>query len=416
MNETKKTVTITAISPVGEIDVVDEKIRAFLNLAQQQYIPGDTSFSVKTDDTLGYLPNAAVFKWKIEDGVPVKRAWVQYGEDASFFKYNETDSEIVYNLKTGAQYYWRVAATLESGDTIFSETRTFRTKTGPRILSIGDVRTARDTGGWRTGDGKTVPQGRVFRTSSLDHPDENGRKDLLEDLGVRTELDLRNAEKDSLNPVLTSELRYINIPGAPGYRTFFQNPDVISEIMRVFTRPENYPIVFHCAEGADRTGLVTFLLNALLGVDENDLICDYELNARRFRDGSHTPEHVFDFPGFLRAFSARPGATAQEKAHAFLTLECGMSEMELANLVALRMADHGVYADPPKEALVVREGAIFAPIVLRASGSVTGVTDESGAALPFTFEDGLLSITVSNAGSGTIRFEDGGTLPVQWRT
>lgn len=334
---------VVAVSPSGEIDVVNEKTRAFLNLARQRYVPGDTSFSVKDDDTLGVLPTAVTFVWKIEDGLEVKRVIVQYGEDAFFCGFTsfdasaEADSETVYNLKTGTTYYWRVAATLESGETVFSEPLSFRTKMGPCVLAIGDVRTARDTGGWLTLDGKMVPLGRVFRTSSLDHPDENGRKYLLEDLGIRTELDLRTGEKDSVHPVFTEVLNYINVPDAPGYTNFFQKTDAVARIMRVFAREENYPVVVHCAEGADRTGLVTFLLNALCGVGEVDLVCDYELSARRFRDGSHTPEHVFNFPAFIKAFSEFPGATPEEKTRAFLTQDCGMKKEELDRIVAFRM-------------------------------------------------------------------------------
>ena len=405
---------ITAISPVGEIDVVDEKVRAFLELAHQKYVPGDTSFSVKTDDTLGYLPNSATFRWEVADGAKVKRAAVQYSEDASFADYLESDAEVVYNLKTGTTYFWRVAATLESGETVFSETCSFKTKIGPRVLAISEVRTARDTGGWLTENGLVVPQGRAIRTSSLDHPDAVGKRFLLKEFGARTDLDLRNAEKDKMKPIFTAVLNYYNIPGAPGYSNFFEKTDVIAEIMRVFTKPENYPIAYHCAEGADRTGLVTFLLNALCGVGEIDLVCDYELNAGRFRDGSHNPERTFRFPLFISTFLAHPGATPREKAHGFLARECGMSEMELANLVALRMENHGVYAKPPKEALIVYDGTISAKINLRDSTAVTSAMDESGAALPFTFEDGLLTVTVSDSGTGTITFDDGGTLPILW--
>lgn len=408
--------TVTAISPVGEIDVVDAKVRSFLDLARQKYVPGDTSFSVKTDDTLGYSPNAATFRWEIEDGTAVKRAVVQYSEDAAFADYLESDAEVVYNLKTGTTYFWRVAATLESGEVLFSETRSFRTKVGPRVLAISEVRTARDTGGWLTEDGKIVPQGRAIRTSSLDHPDAEGKRFLLKEFGARTDLDLRNAEKDKMKPIFTAVLNYVNVPGAPGYSNFFEKTDVIAEIMRVFTMPENYPIAYHCAEGADRTGLVTFLLNALCGVGEIDLICDYELNAGRFRDGSHNPERTFRFPLFVGTFLALPGATLQEKAHGFLARECGMSEMELANLVALRMENHGVYAKPPKDALIVFDGTIAAKIALRDSAAIVSVTDKSGTALPFTFEDNLLTVTVADSGIGTITFNDGGTLPIAWRT
>ena len=36
---------------------------------------------------------------------------------------------------------------------------------------------------------------------------------------------------------------------------------------------------FHCAGGADRTGTLAFLIEALVGVSENDLSKDYELTT-----------------------------------------------------------------------------------------------------------------------------------------
>ena len=39
-------------------------------------------------------------------------------------------------------------------------------------------------------------------------------------------------------------------------------------------------MVFHCAAGKDRTGLVAALLLAALGVSEADILDDYELTNR----------------------------------------------------------------------------------------------------------------------------------------
>ena len=38
-------------------------------------------------------------------------------------------------------------------------------------------------------------------------------------------------------------------------------------------------IYFHCTHGADRTGTIAYLIEALLGVDESDRITDYELTT-----------------------------------------------------------------------------------------------------------------------------------------
>ena len=414
---------VVAISPVGETDVVDPTIRAFLDAAAERYNEGDTryNYTVKDEkeDTLGSRPSKATFAWELRAD-DVRSVVVQYSEDPDFADFREskgvlaeTTSVDVVNLKTGTTYYWRLLMKLTNGEETFSKTFTFETKPGPRVLEVGGVNNIRDMGGWLTENGLVVPHDRVFRSATLDHPEMKGKTYLLEKLGIKTELDFRNDEKDSRKPVLT-ELNYINVQATPGYSNYYDRTEANAEILRVFTKPENYPIIFHCAEGADRTGVEGFMLNALCGVGEADLICDYELTAGRFRDGSHTPAHTFDFPGFMRKFIRLEGNTAQERARSYFLNECGIGKMELANYYALRMENHGVYADPPKEPIPVQNGTISAQIVLRDSTAITSVTDENGASLQFTFEDGLLTVTVSDAGSGMINFEGGGELLIQW--
>lgn len=68
---------------------------------------------------------------------------------------------------------------------------------------------------------------------------------------------------------------------AKQYGDFITNPTVAAPYLRVFANPDNYPIIFHCRGGADRTGSLAFILNALQGVSEADLIKDYEFAKNR---------------------------------------------------------------------------------------------------------------------------------------
>jgi protein tyrosine/serine phosphatase len=40
----------------------------------------------------------------------------------------------------------------------------------------------------------------------------------------------------------------------------------------------NYPLMFHCNIGTDRTGFISFIVNALLGVEEELLYRDYMMS------------------------------------------------------------------------------------------------------------------------------------------
>ena len=63
-------------------------------------------------------------------------------------------------------------------------------------------------------------------------------------------------------------------------------------------------MIIHCWGGADRTGTVIFLLEALLGMEEDMLMRDYELTSLSIwgkRD--HTSDEFQEFLDILRDFS-----------------------------------------------------------------------------------------------------------------
>ena len=51
------------------------------------------------------------------------------------------------------------------------------------------------------------------------------------------------------------------------------------KIFEIFSDISNYPIVYHCHGGCDRGGTVAFLLGGTLGMNQDDLIRDYELSS-----------------------------------------------------------------------------------------------------------------------------------------
>ena len=55
--------------------------------------------------------------------------------------------------------------------------------------------------------------------------------------------------------------------------------DRLTDVVRLIADPENHPVVFHCAAGKDRTGLVAALVLGVLGVDDETIVADYVLTA-----------------------------------------------------------------------------------------------------------------------------------------
>lgn len=42
----------------------------------------------------------------------------------------------------------------------------------------------------------------------------------------------------------------------------------IAEILRVFIDPSNYPVLFHCTHGKDRTGIISCILGLIAGISD----------------------------------------------------------------------------------------------------------------------------------------------------
>ena len=138
----------------------------------------------------------------------------------------------------------------------------------------------RDLGGWAC-DGGTIRYGKLFRGGDLysGHKDEL-RAVLCDQLGIRAELNLRGAsEVTATSSVLGDDILYCRPEQIVWYS--ISDKTTWKEILRfVFDRiRDNQPVYYHCSAGADRTGTVSCILEAILGVDSSDRDKDYELTS-----------------------------------------------------------------------------------------------------------------------------------------
>jgi protein-tyrosine phosphatase len=173
-----------------------------------------------------------------------------------------------------------------------------------RHLKFNSVLNFRDIGGYRRRQGKTVAWRRIFRCGEFRNITEPDMKRLTEELGVNSIIDLRNGfelENHGKGRLEGSNIKYCNIAfmadgGDPeaNARRYSQLTNMgdfylqlarqkdfgkkIVEALEVIADPGNHPLVFHCAVGKDRTGMLAAVLLSLLGVDEKDIIDDYALS------------------------------------------------------------------------------------------------------------------------------------------
>ena len=272
----------------------------------------------------------------------------------------ESRSISIYNLKTDTTYYWKVKAEKME---IASEVRSFKTAATPRLIAAGTVRNVRDIGGYRTGNGRRVRQGLIYRGGELvaapytcfdegrqqNHPqslDSIGLNVLKNELRIKTELDFRRPEESDniTESALGPEVRYIRVPIRP-YGDVFGSAkngqelpmigDLYRKVFEVMSNATNYPLYFHCWGGADRTGTVAFLLNGLLGVSYTDLIADYELTSfsQNLRTARYFDNEYSSFADFIAKFEkyARPEETISTSIERFLR-SIGLTAQTIQNL------------------------------------------------------------------------------------
>jgi protein-tyrosine phosphatase len=178
---------------------------------------------------------------------------------------------------------------------------------------IPSVPNLRDLGGHQTRDGATVRTGLVYRADQL-HPVSAADMKLLAGLGLRQVIDLRTASErdarpDQVPPGVT--VRHIDVladtrtPGLDGfevllaqptranallgggkidqvlegvYRGFVSSPGAcrgFGDLFSTMARPDEAPLLFHCATGKDRTGWAAAVFLTLLDVPEDTVIEDY---------------------------------------------------------------------------------------------------------------------------------------------
>ncbi len=245
--------------------------------------------NLKVCDEDRSLPEEVEFEWSCTSGQDAVSFNLYISESPVFedavILSNLSKKKIsVPNLLLGVRYYWKVISKESGRIKGESDIRSFVTSdVPPRWVKVPGITNARDIGGWKTAGGKKVKQGLVYRSSEMNSHKtiaDEGKRILLDMLHIRTDLDLRGAEEETI-PVLDSRsVNWINIPIAPYENiTDEQYWENYRMLFSVFSDTGNYPILLHCWGGVDRGGTVVFLLNALLGVREQDLILDYELSS-----------------------------------------------------------------------------------------------------------------------------------------
>lgn len=213
-----------------------------------------------------------------------------------------------------------------------------------RMIHMLDVYNVRDLGGWAC-DGGTVKYGLLFRGGEVyGYLSDDGRRQALDMLGILKEIDLRFA--DDLNGRTESgfgttvDMLWVDMTWNDlTYQKSSGNIKAIFDPLFDYIIA-NKPTYFHCSAGADRTGVVAMLCEAILGVSQSDCDKDYEITsfytgvgtdaqARRRNETAWTREI-----NYLNSYS---GATFRDKVVNFM-ISCGIT-IEKINAFRKAMID-----------------------------------------------------------------------------
>lgn len=165
-------------------------------------------------------------------------------------------------------------------------------------LPLEGTTNTRDLGGYSTKEGHSTKWHAFLRSDDLFDLTDKDKK-LLEDYGLKTVIDLRSSSELMFRPSPYQDhpkVAYYNvslfdnasphaIQGLPidalksmYIEMMLTHQDKIIEIMTLMANAQEGTILFHCAAGKDRTGVISMLLLGLVQVPNRDIVSNYEVS------------------------------------------------------------------------------------------------------------------------------------------
>ena len=281
----------------------------------------------------------------VEDG---DTYYIEISKEANF-EHSKivTSTEKSYAFKSaelGTTYYYR-AANSEEGLATATVKNKAAAMVAPRNIEVGGVVNFRDIGGWKTSlvENGYIKQGLYYRCGEFNKTNAANAKNitaegkaLVKELGIKVDIDMRDSYNvDRLNgksPASSDDWEITvvkgSIPSGTESTRFSGFADVYKTIFDKIAMADEAPIALHCANGADRTGIVCYFLLALLGASEED--CGRDYSFTRFA-GERDVDHTVEFDGWVSATKALEGDTLAEKMKNHL-LSKGISEDTLETI------------------------------------------------------------------------------------
>ncbi len=201
----------------------------------------------------------------------------------------------------------------------------------PRRIPLEGTFNFRDLGGYAAADGRVVRPGMLYRSDNFSKVPPRAHPQFSA-LGLRLLVDLRteleSRERPNSLPGATMRMEHLPISFAPELEKKWSITEQFAflagggirrcdrrYVLDCYTRlpqraapslrrllallqdPSNYPAVFHCMGGRDRTGFSAAMILTILGVPRPSILADYHLTEK------YANPEVDRLIGFMRAMS-----------------------------------------------------------------------------------------------------------------
>ncbi|NRB53085.1 MAG: tyrosine-protein phosphatase [Saprospiraceae bacterium] len=173
-----------------------------------------------------------------------------------------------------------------------------------RFIDIAGAQNFRDLGGYRTKDGRRIKWRSIFRSGQLSWI-RDAEEHKMAALQLKTICDFRTTAEQTASPDRWFQIDQLNRCSYPigegrldkvdwmenasrgeGRESYLyksnrsyvvKNAERYKAFFELLLDERNYPLLFHCTAGKDRTGFAAALLLSALGVDQDTIMEDYLL-------------------------------------------------------------------------------------------------------------------------------------------
>jgi protein tyrosine/serine phosphatase len=297
---------------------------------------------------------------------------VAQGESEAYF----------YNLLPNSEFEYAIT----DGESVISQGH-ITTKGNLRMVYAPSAYNIRDFGGWLTQDGHRTNYGHLFRGSTLNGYANTTAEDLqtLRDLGVGGEIDLRwkeDYDKDlgcgtsafgfTLGEdyyfAAANDFTAANLSESATQQRIKEEFDFILNHFR-----QGKGVYFHCAWGADRTGMLAFLLEGVLGLTIDQIYKDYELTSFSAAPGA-TNRLKTSFQDRIDVILALEGETLRDKFENYFLNSLGVSAEDINYFRNVMINEPCTTVELLDDDRAMVEGEKNADIIGAAEGKTVNVT------------------------------------------